>query len=104
MRRIVRVSVYHAGTFRAMLEVLREAEATVSYRGQYYRLLDQEGGVALYQRIFHPLHWLRMRVADYEAYMAARLAQGVIGEDGVLRARTSNVIRTRSGYRQRRFW
>lgn len=98
----MRVTVYHAGTFRAILNNLREAEPLVRYRGEYYRLLSREEGVAIWRREPSPWRWLCERVTDYEEYSLSRLAQGVVGADGVLRRRTTNVIPTQSGYRQRR--
>lgn len=100
-RRIVRSGIYHSGTFRSILQQLDRLEGCLHYRGRYWRLIARQDGVSLYREQSDPLEWLRERVADYDEYMVSRLAMGVVGRDGILRARTTRVVRTARGYRQR---
>ena len=101
-RRIVRVPICHLTVFERLLGGVQRARGTVRSHGCDWRLVSNEEGVRIYERADFGLGWLRETVQDYERELYRLLATAVVGSDGYLHRRTSNVTKDLGGaYRPR---
>jgi hypothetical protein len=99
--RIVRVPVFHEGTFETILRIAQEASRCLPYKGCYWRPLHRGRRFAIFTRAPFDLEWVQQRVEDYEFYIYSLLASGHYGADGHLKPR-SHLHRSRTGvYRAR---
>ncbi|NIM05819.1 MAG: hypothetical protein GTO55_06170 [Armatimonadetes bacterium] len=95
--RIIRHTIFHRGTFNAILKALRRASRCHRAAGGYWEPVFRHKGVRIYERAEFDLEWLRERVEEYENYLYCSLANGFCGSDGILRQRTTNVLRSPGG-------
>ncbi len=86
--RIVRVPIYHEGTFRAVVIAAKRAAGCLRRGGEYWEPLQVGRGFGLYYRSPYDLTWIQDRVEDYEFFFYGRLLHGHCGRDGSLRPRT----------------
>ena len=100
-RRIIRVGIEHEGTFHYLLRAVGRAQACYRFAGRYWELIAREDGVAIYRLAEDSLASVQQRVETYETELYRSLASGVVGRDGRLRARTTNVVKDGGSYRQR---
>ena len=94
--RIVRVPVFHEGTFHAVLSAAQRAESCRTYRGESWEPIEETPRFGIYRRAPVGLEAVRERVETYEHAFYSRLLQERYGADGVLRPRTQ-VARARNG-------
>lgn len=86
--RIVRVPIFHQGTFQAILAAVWQSGPCLRYRGQSWEPIEQGRGFGFYRRAPFGLGWIEERVEQYEFHLYHRLLQEEFGRDGLLRART----------------
>ncbi len=84
-QRIVRVPVFHEGTFRAIVRAAATARRCIRYHGDYWEPLSTGRQSAMYRRSQHDLAWIQQRVADYEFFLYRRLLSTYCARDGNLR-------------------
>ena len=84
-RRIVRVPVFHEGTFRAIVRAATRARRCTRYDGDYWELLSTGRHSSMYRRSQYDLAWIQQRVADYEFFLYRRLLSTYCARDGNLR-------------------
>jgi len=94
--KIVRVPIFHEGTYRAIVRVALRGARCLHYREQYWWPMASGRGYCLFRRMASPLPLIQESVDDYEWFVYSRMLQGQIGEDGVLRPR-SRLFRAASG-------
>ena len=100
--RIVRVKVFHQGTFESLLAAALEADQCLRYRGCYYQRVAGGHRAAIYRRSPHGLAWIQDRVDDYEFALFSRLLAGHCDRSGAVRLRTTGLVRQSNGaYRPR---
>jgi hypothetical protein len=97
--RIVRVPIYHEGTFRAVVGAAERATGCLRRGGEYWEPLKVGRGFGLYHRVPYDLAWIQDRVEDYEFFFYRRLLQGHYGRDGSFRPRTRLLRAPAGGYR-----
>ena len=88
MARIVRIKVFHEGTFRALLHVAESGAGLFRYRGRTWRPIKRGYRFRFYRRAPDPLLWIQQRVEAYEFSVFSRLLAGHCGRDGVIRPHT----------------
>jgi hypothetical protein len=88
MLRIVKVPIYHEGTFQAIVSTATQAGSCVCYAGQSWEPVEESGEFGVYQLTPGGLSLIRDRVENYELFLYSRLLEGQCGTDGVLRPRT----------------
>ena len=90
MPRIIRVPVYHEGTFRAIISEATRAGVYLSYRGKSWEPVEESDGFGIYRAVrgSDGLPVIRERVETYELFLYSRLLGEQCGADGVLRPRT----------------
>ena len=86
--RMIRVAVYHEGTFRAIVRTALRGLGCFPHGGRLWVPLESGRGYAIYRRGPDCLDWLRQRVEDYEQFFYTRLLHGHCGADGILRPHT----------------
>lgn len=93
---MVRVPIFHEGTFRAIVRVALRAGRCFRYADDYWEPLYTGRRFALYCRSSFSLAWIQQRVASYEFFLYSRLLHGHCGRDGVLRPRSRPRPRVRT--------
>ncbi len=96
MARIVRVPIYHEGTFRAVLLAALRARRCLRHGGRYWEPIEARRGFGLYCRATYDLTWIQQRVEGYELFFYTRLLQCHFSRDGTFRSRT-RLLRGPSG-------
>ena len=97
--RIVRIKVFHQGTFEALVEAAQGAGRCLQHRGQHYERIAGGARLAIYRRSPHGLNWIRDRVEDYEFGLFLRLLSGSCGRDGFIRRHASVARGPNGAYR-----
>jgi hypothetical protein len=85
--RLIRVTVYHEGTFRAIVRAALEGIGCFHHDGRFWQPVESGRGCEIYRRAPDYLDWLQQRVEDYEHFFYTRLIHDHCGQDGVLRPR-----------------
>jgi len=98
--RIVRVPVFHEGTFRALLLAALRAGRCVRHAGAYWQPIHAGHKLGVYSRATYDLTWIQERVDDYERFFYSRLLQAQCGPDDLLRPRTKLVRGAAGAYRR----
>ena len=94
--RIVRVPIFHEGTFRTLLLAACEGLCCFRHRHRFWHPLEVGEGFGLYCLVPDPLSILQQRVEEYEFFIYSQLLNGCCGADEVLRPRT-HLCRARNG-------
>jgi hypothetical protein len=94
--RIIRVPVFHEGTFQAIVAAACRAGSCITHRGGCWELIEGGRSFAFYRRAPFTLDWIQDRVEDYEFHFYSQLLHGHVGRDGLLRPH-ARVSRTASG-------
>lgn len=94
--RILRIPVFHEGTFQAIVAGARRAQACISYAGTLWEPVEQEGAFVLYCRTSFDPGLILERLAHYEYHLYRRLLHEHSGPDGMLRPHT-HLIRGADG-------
>ncbi len=98
--RIVRVSVFHEGTFRAIVRAAGRAGRCLRLGGEYWEPIEAGERSGVYCRAAYDLTWIQERVDEYERFFYSRLLWAHCGPDGALRARTTLVRGGTGAYRR----
>ena len=95
MPRIMRVPVYHEGTFWAIISEATRAGVCLSYGGESWEPMEESDEFGLYRKARGSggLPFIRERVESYELFLYSRLLGERCGADGVLRPRTTQLHR-----------
>ena len=90
MLRILRVPIYHEGTFRAIVSAATTTGVCLSYAGESWEPVEESDEFGVYRpaRDGGGLSLIQERVESYELFFYSRLLEGQCGTDGVLRRRT----------------
>jgi hypothetical protein len=86
--RIVRIPIFHEGTFHAILRAALRAGNCLRRGGAYWEPFQVGPRFGLYYRCRYDLAWIQHRVADYEFFFYSRLLLGHCASDGSLRPRS----------------
>lgn len=98
--RIVRVPVFHEGTFRAIVSAARRGGRCLRRGGEYWEPIQAGRKSGVYCRAAYDLKWIQERVDEYEHFFYSRLLWGHFGPDGGLRARATLVRGGSGAYRR----
>jgi len=98
--RIVRVPVFHEGTFRAIVAAARRAGRCLRRGGEYWQPIEAGRSSGVYCRAAYDLTWIQQRVEAYELFFYRRLLQGHCGRDGAFRRRTRLLRGPTGAYRR----
>jgi hypothetical protein len=88
VQRIVRVPIYHEGTFRAIVSTALSSGSCVSYAGESWEPIEESGAFGVYRLAPAALPLMQERIENYEDFFYSRLLEGWCGTDGVMRPRT----------------
>jgi len=88
MLRIVRVPIYHEGTFRAIVSAATAVNSCLSYGGASWEPIEESRSFGLYRLAPTGLRCIQERVETYEIFFYSRLLEEQCGADGILRPRT----------------
>jgi len=86
--RIVKVPIYHEGTFRAIVSSACQAVPCLAYRGESWQAIEESRSFSVYRPAATGLRRIQERVENYELYFYSRLLEDRVGSDGILRPRT----------------
>ena len=98
--RIVRVPVFHEGTFRGIVAAALRAGRCLRRGGEYWQPIEAGRSSGVYCRAVYDLTWIQERVDDYEHYFYGRLLWAHCGPDGALRPRARLVRGGTGAYRR----
>ena len=93
--RIVRVPVFHEGTFRALVKQALRGQRCFRYARGYWEPFITGRRFGIYRRAPDGLACIQERVEHYEFFLYSRLLTHHCGQDGALRPRSS--LRRRVG-------
>ena len=98
--RIVRVPVFHEGTFRAIVRAARRGGRCLRRCGEYWEPIEAGRRSGVYCRAAYDLTWIQERVDEYERFFYSRMLWAHCGPDGTLRARATLVRGGTGAYRR----
>lgn len=88
MLRIMRVPIYHEGTFQAIVSAATRTSSCLSYAGESWEPIEESRSFGLYRLAPAGLPCIQDRVEAYELFFYRHLLERQCGADGVLRPRT----------------
>ena len=94
--RIVKVPIFHEGTFRALVSAALHGQQCLRHRGDYWEPVETGYKFSFYRRTGISLANLQQRIETYELYFYNQLLSGHFGSDGALRPH-SRLRRSRDG-------